>query len=174
MSDVSRRAFLGTGLLAAGAVGIGAGVATSRSSRHPLPHADRVTSSGRSPVAQDPVLVAAIDRETALIERLDSAVAADAALAASAAVLRADHEAHRQALQALLTAGSTAASSSSPAPTPAVTPSAAVRLGTADLIAWEDAAAKSAAHDCAAASARLAPLLASISACEATHVAWLG
>ncbi len=184
MSDISRRTILGTGLLAVGAagIGVGVGVATGSAARS----TDEPQRSVGTAAAQNPVLLAAIDRESALLERLHRAVAANPGLAPSATVLQADHRAHRQALQALLLP-TNAAASTSPAASSAATSSAAANSPaaksggapsgalscTADLRRWESAAAAAAAHDCATASTQLAPLLASISACEASHAAWL-
>lgn len=186
MSETSRRTILGTGLLAVGAAGIGVGVGVATGSPAHRSPAERTKAGQRgvdAPPAHNPVVVAAIERESTLLARLDRAVAANPSLAASATVLQADHRAHRQALQALLPPAGAAAGTSLPATTSsATTPASATSSGgtpsvalssIVDLKRWESTAAAAAAHDCMTASAQLAPLLASISACEASHAAWL-
>lgn len=94
---------------------------------------------------------AAVARERALLAAYDAHLAATPALAARLAPLRADHLAHLQALGA------------GPVPGPAPAPLPVL----ADL---ERRTAEGHAQDCVTASRRLAPVLASLSACEASHL----
>jgi hypothetical protein len=185
MNDVSRRVFLVTGVLAAGAAGVGVGYATGHRESPEV----RAATGGRKAAVDEPALAAAIEREAQLLARLQHAALAEPTLAATIAVLTRDHRAHAQALKALsvsagasvsggaspsrgssVGAGSSASAPTAPAPSSAE-PKAVYRR--ADLVAWEKAAGRDSAQGCITAGPRLAPLLASISACEATHAAWL-
>ena len=86
-------------------------------------------------------------------------------------MLRADHRAHAAALAALITAaGVTPEGGGIPPPARAVVRPARV----ADLVRWEkSAAAAVVTDDSDAATGAEAAVLASIYACEQTHVAWL-
>jgi hypothetical protein len=117
------------------------------------------TTPRPAPVDPDaPVLAAAIAREQALLLAYDGAIAAHPRLANLLGPLRADHAEHLARL----------------APAAAGTPPASAPRGSGDprraLAALERAT--SAAHGAAAltASRVLAPVLASLSACEASHL----
>jgi hypothetical protein len=148
MGVITRRRLLGSGVVIAAA---GAGIALgSTRPRH---------QTTRTPPAR---LVDAVAREKALIVSLDASLAAVASPTITA--IRADHEAHRAALQALVDRA-TSPLQSSPAGSPTSRP-----LPTADdLKTAEKAAQMAAAADSAASSGALAALFASISACEAGH-----
>ena len=190
MNDVSRRVFLVTGVLAAGAAGVGAGYATG----HRKSPEVRAAIGGRKAAVDEPALAAAIEREAQLLARLQHAALADPTLAPTIAVLTRDHRAHAQALKALsVSAGASVSGGASPsrgssvgagssASAPAATAASSAETTSAepravyrraDLVAWEKAAGRDSAQGCITAGPRLAPLLASISACEATHAAWL-
>jgi hypothetical protein len=143
---LTRRLLLGAGLVALSA-GAGTVVGASRSSKPRLRH-----------VPPPQLLVDAADRERVLIATIDAAITADSTKSASLAPLRADHEAHLAALQALVERAVTP----SP-PSPSGSPSVA---GT-DVLAALRAAQASGASASASATGGLAALLASISACEA-------
>lgn len=125
-------------------------------------------SEGR-PVADGPTapqsLRQALNREVALVADLDAALRRGAGPAAALRAVRADHAAHAAALRSTLAAY----------PAPAPTPSTATPSPTlARLRAAELAAAHAAAAESAALTGADAALLASISACEATHGELLG
>ena len=127
-------------------------------------------SEGR-PAAHRPTgpqsLRQALNRELALVADLDAALRRGAGPAAALQAVRADHTAHAGALR------STLAAYPGPAPTPSsTTPSPTPTL--ARLRAAELAAAHAAAAESAALTGADAALLASISACEATHGELLG
>jgi hypothetical protein len=111
------------------------------------------TSGGKAaPAPIDPdvaISAAAVAREQALLASYDAAIAATPALAAKLGPLRADHLAHLTALGGSYTPGTASAQ---------------------DLKALERTTA--AAHSAAVltASRRLAPLLASLAAAEASHL----
>ena len=107
----------------------------------------------------------ALDRELALVADLDAALRRGAGPATLPAV-RADHAAHVAALHSALAGYS--APSSTPPPSGTPTPT------LAQLRAAEVAAARAAATESAALTGADAALLASISACEATHDELLG
>lgn len=107
-------------------------------------------------------LDAAVARERELLALVAATGRADPALRSPMTALQADHTAHLQALQAV--AARYAASSASPA-APASPPPGLVAVRAAETRAGEQAA------DAALlASGSDAALLASIAACEATHV----
>ena len=123
------------------------------------------------PAAPDPdtvLTVAAVAREQALLARYDDVLSAAPALAGVLGPLRAEHAAHLVAL------GATDAAAASPAPTPAPSASpAAVQVLRQDLARLEREAAAGHASGAVAASRRLAPVLASLAASEASHLAVL-
>jgi len=156
---VSRRWFLaGAGAVVVAGAGVGY---VARVEREPAP-----------PVPDLPpaLLLAAAERERALIADLDATTGGPAALRAVLARARADHAAHLSALQELIsrydaptpTAGASAARS--PAP------SGSARTAS-QLRAAEAAAAIASARDAAACTGSLATLLASVSASESSHAA---
>ena len=158
---MSRRAWLGSaGVIAAAAAG-GALVALVR----PDP------VSGHPPGAPD-WLPAALAREEQLLDGLDAAIRADPTLRVRLAPLRADHTAHLQVLQDVSSRyGPTPAkskSSGSSAPTSVPAPTAVLGVRRAEL-----AASRATAAAALTAVGGNAGLLASIAACEATHVAVL-
>jgi hypothetical protein len=180
MSMPSRRTFLGTSLL--GATGLGAAVVVVAGAagvaaefvRHPGARGGRHGGSGRASVAappRAPVLEHALAREHQLLATLAHAARTSPSLAARIAVLRTDHESHASALTALITAAGVTpktAPASSPPDTAGVRPARVT-----DLIRWEKAAATAVVTDFRAATGTDAAVLASIYACEQTHVAWL-
>ena len=134
----------------AGAAVLGAAACTDRPVRRPSP-----------PDPDVALRAAAVAREQDLLSRYDALLAAQPRLAAELSSYREDHVQHLRAL-----AGPT------PAPTPSATtpPVAGTR---AALVAAERAAANAHAAATATASPDLARLLASLAACESTHVAVL-
>ena len=164
MPSLTRRRLLaGMGVLAAAAGGAAIGVLTASSNDDDS--AQRSTPAPRPPAP----LVSALDRERTLLTTVQAA-AADAALASLTGPLVADHTAHEATLSGLLATYPTpsASSSSSASPAPTDTPTSVASLRAAEGAAAEEAAAES-----AAATGALAAVLASISACEASHAAWL-
>jgi hypothetical protein len=154
----SRRAFLVGGGIAV-VVGSGAGVAAELLQPEPVK---------KRPPAPPAVLVAALAQERALIASLDVALAASGAPLATLTQVRTDHVAHEQALVAALSqAAGPGAASPSPSPTRTTRPPA---LTTAELQSAEKLASSRAAVRAAGMTGRNATLLASIAACEATHV----
>ena len=105
----------------------------------------------------EPLLAA----ELALVASYDAAIKAAPAQAARLRAVRADHAAHVQALRARLDPRRVAAIE---------TTAAASTSSVAGLITAERAAAKQATEACLAASGERAALLASIAACESSHV----
>ena len=127
--------------------------------------------SGPAP-APDPdaaLAAAAVARELALLARYDDALAAVPALAGELAPLRAEHVAHLAALGAVEAAAATPTRPPSP---PAPSPGTAVQVRR-DLASREHEAAAGHAAAAVAASRRLAPVLASLAASEASHAAVL-
>ena len=193
MPIVTRRSFVGTVgtvvVVAAGAAGVGFEFV-----RNPRRRPDPTGSSGPAvpngtPAPLPPasaLLAQALTRERELVTRLEHAARAAPALRSRLGVLSADHRAHADALSALLTAaGGTAPTatsspaSSTPASPRSVTPSSqpttpARAASAAQVLGWEKANAVAAANDCPTAIGPAAAVLASIHACEQTHVAWLG
>lgn len=142
-------------MLAAGGVGAVVGVFVSEGRAAPA----------RRPSAPPP-LRRALDRELALVADLDAALRRGAGPAAALRAVHADHVAHAAALRSAL--------AGFPAPTPSPTPSSTTAPTVARLRAAELAAAHAAAADSASLTGAEAALLASISACEATHEDLLG
>jgi len=179
MPIFSRRSVLGAAIVVLAG---GAGVA-AEFLRHP--HRSHTSTGTGSPSKTGPtttptaptatVLQSGLARERALLDRLAQAATAAPDLAASIAILRADHRAHAEALAGLIRAvGVTPAPAGTSASAPSASASAPVRPPTAaELARWEKAAAASFAADFATATGTAAAVLASIYACEQTHVAWL-
>lgn len=158
-SGPSRRAFLiGSG--AAVVLGAGGGVAVG--ALEPGPHRDL-------PPEPPAVLVAALAAEQALIASIKASTGGGATVQAKLALVAADHLKHATVLQALIeetgAAPQPAVPSGSPGDTQPATPQPLAQLVTA-----EQSASAAAAKWAAALSGRDATLLASIAACEATHV----
>ncbi len=152
-------------VLAAAGLGL---AAACTSGSHPAP----------TPVVDpdDALHVAALAREAALLTAYDEVLTAAPSLAARLMPLRADHAEHLTALQvARPTPSPVEPSRITGAPTPQprtddrTDPATAVRR----LISLESASAAGHASGAVAASRRLAPLLASLAACEASHAAAL-
>lgn len=124
-----------------------------------------------APVDPDVALrAAAQDRETALLQAYDDAVAVVPALAALLAPLRADHEAHLVALGVVIAAPT--ASPSSAVPSAAALPTDPGRRKAAvldRLVGAERLASKAHATGALAASPGLAALLGQLAASEASH-----
>ena len=153
-SRTSRRGFLvGTGLAVLGAGGgVTAGMLVNRSP-------DEVD------VPNPQTLLAAAEAERTLIAGIDAALAAQSSLRPVLRQVRADHAAHLAALSAAV-AVATGNASPSGSPTRVRPPTAPGR----DLLrSAETAAAGAAAKRALTLTGRDAALLASISACEATH-----
>jgi hypothetical protein len=153
MSVITRRRLLGAGAVTlAGGAGLTAGLLRPR--RAPAP-----------PLAPA-ALVAAAARERAMITSIDAVVDAD--LRAALASIRADHVQHLEAVDALLAhAAGAGAVSSAPRGSVSAAPT------RAQLLAAENAAQAGWAQLSARATGPQAALFASVSACEATHVAAL-
>jgi hypothetical protein len=122
----------------------------------------------RDPVAE--AVAAVWAGEQALIARYAQVLDRFPALTGRLGGLRDDHVAHAAALRAVLDArrpatGSPSPSATSPRPVPA-TPAAAL----AELVGAESAAAAAAAAACLLDSGDAAALLASVSACESSHL----
>jgi hypothetical protein len=164
MPSLTRRRWLaGVGVLAAAAGGAAIGALTASSSDGDS--AKRATPRPGPP----PPLLSALDRERTLLAAVEAA-AENAALASVTGPLVADHREHEATLSGLLATyprPSASASESSSAPPPAA-PTSVATLRQAEGAAADEAAAES-----AAAQDALAAVLASISACEASHAAWL-
>ncbi|MCU1669098.1 MAG: hypothetical protein JWP40_2025 [Blastococcus sp.] len=107
-------------------------------------------------------LVAALAAERSLIASIDATTGGSPSVRAALVHVRADHAAHQDALRAALATYRPAASASASLP-----PAAALHL--AELRAAEAQASTRAAARAAAITGRTAALLASISACEASH-----
>lgn len=155
-TGVSRRA-----VLVAGGVTVvaAAGGGTAVAALQPL------EPTGR---AQPPAeLSAALAAETWLLTVIDASLAADPSLRTALAPVRADHAAHAAALRAAVAEYPAAPSAGRPG-SPAARP-----LGRAALQAAERLAAGAAARRAAVLRGRNATLLASISACEASHAEFL-
>jgi hypothetical protein len=152
----TRRWFLGGAVAAV--LGAGGGVVAGLAHRSPR---------SAPPPAPPSVLVAALAAENALVRDLDATTGGDAAVRRIIVSARADHAAHAQALRGLLAAHPHAASTASTSTAPAPRGTARTR---AQLRAAEQHAAAQAGARAAAARGEVAALLASIAACEATHV----
>ena len=154
--DPSRRRFLigsGAAVLLAGGIGTVAAVATEKSSG---------TATAPNPPAD---LIAAASAERALIAAVDRAISGRSAPAARLALIRSDHVAHLQALEAAV-----ALVHSSPSPVPTSAGGSPTPISAAQLARLEAGAAKTAAGIAARLTGNDATLLASIAACEACHV----
>lgn len=149
----SRRWFLagGTAALAGAGMGVGAGFLQPESRPEPR----------RAPSA----LADAITAERQLLALAAAAARRDPTLRADVAALVDDHTAHLRALRSAAAGYDTARAGPTPAPTFATT--SPVR---AQVRAAEQAAATAAARRAALLTGSVAALLASISACESTHV----
>ncbi|WP_375485362.1 hypothetical protein [uncultured Jatrophihabitans sp.] len=149
-----RRWFLagGAAVVVGGGVGVGAGFLHHRSAprRHPAPRD----------------LVAALATELDLLALATAAVRRDAALRATANILVRDHSAHVRALRSALAAYDVPRRSAAASPSASGVPSAPSQ---AQVRATERAAAATAATRAGRLTGTAATLLASISACEATH-----
>jgi hypothetical protein len=116
---------------------------------------------------------AAVVREQALLNAYDDALRTAPALAARLAPLRADHAEHLAALSGAASPGAPATSGAASTPstgaasTPGGQPPQAVLHALATL---ERTAATGHTADALIASRRLAPVLASLAACEASHL----
>jgi hypothetical protein len=160
-SGVSRRGFvLGAGLAVLGAGGgVAVGLLVDRTPDH-------VT------VPRPRTLLAAAAAERTLLAQVDAALAGDASLRTVLRQVRADHAAHLAALTAAVelatgaaaSSGAASGSGSAGARVPRPAPSSRDQLRAA-----EAAAASAGAQRALALTGRDAALLASISACEATH-----
>jgi hypothetical protein len=163
---MTRRALLASGaaLIVGGAAGVAFQISGSAIDGTPVQP------------APPPELVAAAASESALLSAIDGALAHDPSLRSLLAGVRADHVAHQAVLRAALgayarTAGVSTAANASPsaslAPTmPTPTPT---QLSRNQLRALELKAAATASRHARALSGPDAAVLASISACEASH-----
>ena len=150
---LSRRSLLGAGaVLLAG--GVGAGIAGIQPRRERAVH---VTGAPEE-------LPGALARELSLVANLEAALRHDPSRAVELRAARDDHAAHATALRSAISTYVPPSASSAP---PASVPPAAPTI--AQLWAAELAAARSAAAESGALAGAHAALLASISACEATH-----
>src|SRR5581483_2246927 len=152
-----RAVLLSAAAIAAGAAGGGAYAAI-----RPEP------ATGRASAPPD--LAAAAQAESRLLALIDAAVTAHG-LAGTLAGVRADHQAHAAALQAEIASypGSRTPEPYNPPPAVAPTPAAAL----AQIRGAEQQAAIDAAARARTLAGPAATVLASISACEATHAALL-
>ena len=150
--------------LLAGALA-GAGVAAAALTGCEL----RLSDDGPGVPAADPdPLEPLLAAELALLASYDAAIAGFPALAARLRPLRADHAAHAQALRARMDPRRVTAMPSSAPPSPAVP--ADQQGAVAALAAAERAAAARAGAACLTAAGERAALLASIAACESSHM----
>lgn len=131
-------------VLALGAL-LPTGLATACTHHHPL-----------LPDPAQPFLDAAVARENAILAGYDAAIARGST--PQLVAFRADHAAHLAALVAAVRPSSSPAPSAPPVPAP---PGSLVALERSTAAAHADAAI--------AAPARIAPLLASLAACESSH-----
>ncbi|WP_239341180.1 hypothetical protein [Frankia sp. CiP3] len=155
----SRRALLGVlPMTAATAL---AGCSWTRSPREPATTPVTTTTD-------DTLRRSAVESEQGLLVAYDRAILAYPSVAATLRVVRAHHAEHVSRLMAATTA---APGGPSPAVTVASTPDVATSAPTtmAALLKLERGAAASLRAQCLAASASLAPLLASIHAAETAH-----
>ena len=112
------------------------------------------------PDPAQPFLDAAVARESALLAAYDAAIAR--ASTPQLAAFRAEHAAHLSALESAVR------------PSASPTPSASVAAAPpGSLVALERATAAAHADAAVSAPARIAPLLASLAACESSHAALL-
>lgn len=163
MPSLTRRRLLaGVGVLAAAAGGAVIGALTASSG-------DSDSAKRTAPQPPGPLL-SALERERALLAAVRAATA-NAALAGVTGPLVADHSEHEATLSGLLATYPTPAASGSASESSTSPPAAP--MSVAALRQAEGAAAEEAAAESAATSGALAAVLASISACEASHAAWL-
>ena len=144
----SRRGFL---LVLAGAVVAAGGGGVAAALRHSDPN--EAATPGVVPAA----LLTALQAESHLIASIDAMGAP-----VSLAHVRADHVQHRQAIAAAI-----AQTAGAPVATPSAAPAAPITV--AQLLTAEQAAAAAAARAASQLVGAHAALLASISACEASH-----
>lgn len=164
MPAITRRRLLtGLGVVVAG----GAGVALGAITTHPSHRGYAGRSTTQPPPAPPALLVSALAREQSLLDRLHGA-ANQPGVAAVVGVLASDHQKHAEALRGLL--GN--AEPSTPTSSSSTTTGAPVATRT-EIVAAERSAATAAATESSGETGAAAVLLASISACEASHVAWL-
>lgn len=114
-------------------------------------------------------LVALWHREQELVARYAAAVTRFPSLAGRLRPVRADHAAHAEALGALVAARATASPVPSP-PVATVGPAATTTAVLAELAGAEAAASTAAGRAALTAEGDTAALLASIAACESTHL----
>ncbi len=153
-TGVSRRGLLLGGAVVVAAAGGGVAAGALRPKAKP----DRPT--GRPPAD----LVAALDSERLLIAAIDATTGGSSAVRIALRQIRADHVAHRVALQAAVDTYPDA-----PASTPPASPGAVAALTVAGLRAAEEQASAHAATRATRLTGRQAAVLASIAACESTH-----
>ncbi|WP_322751567.1 MULTISPECIES: hypothetical protein [unclassified Frankia] len=125
------------------------------------------TATPAAATADDLLRGAALRSEHALLVAYDRAIAAYPSIAATLRAVRAHHAEHVSRL-----VPATPATAATPATTPATTATAATgaaQASVAGLLTLERAAATALRTQCLAASASLAPLLASIHAAETAH-----
>jgi hypothetical protein len=157
--ETSRRGFLaGAGLAVLGA---GAGVAVGL-----LRH----RTADQAEVPDPQTLLAAARAERELMGSLDAELAGQSSPRPLLRQVRADHAAHLAAL----TAAVAAANGGAPSGSPTAPPPPSTAPGRDALRQAEVAAAGAAARRALVVTGRDAALLASISACEATHAELLG
>ncbi|PZS24502.1 MAG: hypothetical protein DLM58_24665 [Pseudonocardiales bacterium] len=158
-AGASRRSVLLGGAFVLAAAGGGAAVGALRPAASP----DKPT--GRPPVE----LVAALTAENVLIAAIDATTGGSPAVRVALRQVRADHLAHRTALQAAVDAYPEPAVSTSPSGTGPV-----AALTVSGLRSAEQQAAARAGTRAGRLSGREAALLASIAASEATHAVLFG
>ena len=157
---ISRRGVL----LGGAAVVVAAGTGVAVGALRPLPEPDKPT--GRPPAD----LVAALAAERVLIAAIDATTGGSPAVRIALRQVRADHVAHRAALQ-----GAVDAYPEPPADNPLSSPGGTVAaLTVAGLRGAEEHASARAATRAARLTGRYAALLASIAACESSHAVLLG
>lgn len=158
----SRRAFLIAGGTAV-VTGAGAGVGIEFSRHEPR---RRASTPPPPPPAE---LADALAAERDLIAVLDASIPTEPQLRARLTRIRADHAAHERALAAAVrqVSGPSAAHRAFPSGSETA---AAAAVGAAELAGAERGAAQAAAARATRLTGRDAVLLASIAACEATHV----
>ncbi len=129
------------------------------------------TATPAAATADDLLRGAALRSEHALLVAYDRAIAAYPSIAATLRAVRAHHAEHVSRLVPA-TPATAATPTTTPATTPATTATAATgatQASVAGLLTLERAAATALRTQCLAASASLAPLLASIHAAETAH-----
>ncbi len=159
----SRRVVLGALPLAAASALVGC--SWTRAAR------EHTATPAAAATADDLLRGAALRSEHALLVAYDRAIAAYPSIAATLRAVRAHHAEHVSRLVPA-TPTTVATPTTAPATTPATTATAATgaaQAGVAGLLTLERAAATALRTQCLAASASLAPLLASIHAAETAH-----